>query len=297
MATVTAPPRPASAQPSARPATPAPSSAQRLDEAVARVREGAARLARLSLDDRVALARSMQAGYLAIARDSVHAACAAKGLRLGTPLEGEEWTLGPWFVVRQLRLLQQSLLALKHTGNTGIGPLGRTTDGRLTAQVFPAGTIDGTLFKGVRIDVHLQQGVTESDLSGSRASFYKGRVHDGRVVAVMGAGNVNGIPSMDLITKIFNEGKACVLKMNPVNAYLGPYLERAFAGAIRDGYLAVVYGGAEEGSYLVRHTGVDEVHITGSDKTYDMMMWGPPGAERDLEKAGEPAGAGQTDHR
>jgi hypothetical protein len=99
----------------------------------------------------------MQVGYLAVARESVHAACAAKGIPLGTPLEGEEWSIGPWMVVRHLRLIQQALLALKHAGNTPVGERGRTADGRLTVQVFPAGAIDGTLFKGVRVDVHLQR--------------------------------------------------------------------------------------------------------------------------------------------
>ena len=89
---------------------------------------------------------------------------------------------------------------------------------------------------------------------------------------------------MDVITKMFNEGKACVLKMNPVNAYLGPFLERAFADAIRAGYLAVVYGGAEEGAYLAGHAGVDEIHLTGSDRTYDQIVWGPPGPEREARK-------------
>ena len=287
MTSISAPARPVAA--AARPEAPLPSSAQKLDEAIARVRSGASRLLNLSLADRVSLARSMQAGYLDIAQESVHAACAAKGIPLGTPLEGEEWTLGPWFVIRHLRLVQQSLLALQHTGNTKVGELGRTTDGRLTAQVFPAGSIDGTLFKGVRVDVHFQQGLTEQQMHDSRARFYKGKTHDGRVALVLGAGNVNAIPSQDVITKIFNEGVACVLKMNPVNAYLGPYLERAYAGAIADGYLAVVYGGAEEGAYLTRHAGVDEIHITGSDRTYDQIVWGPPGAEReDRKRANRP---------
>ncbi|MDQ3138141.1 MAG: aldehyde dehydrogenase family protein [Gemmatimonadota bacterium] len=249
-----------------------------------RVREGAAGLLKLSLDDRVALARSMQAGYLGIARESVHAACAAKGIALGTPLEGEEWSLGPWVVVRHLRLVQQALLSLKHTGNTAVGARGRTAAGALTAQVFPAGSIDGTLFKGVRVDVHMKEGVTEQVLDASRARFYKERVHAGRVVLVLGGGNVNAIPSLDVITKIFNEGKACILKLNPVNAYLGPYLESAYADAIRSGYLAVVYGGAGEGGYLVTHAGVDEIHITGSDRTYDLLVWGPAGVEREARK-------------
>jgi aldehyde dehydrogenase (NAD(P)+) len=29
---------------------------------------------------------------------------------------------------------------------------------------------------------------------------------------------------------------------------------------------------------------VDEIHITGSDKTHDMMVWGPPGPEREARK-------------
>ena len=263
---------------------PAPTSAPLLDEALARVREGATRLLRLSLHDRIALARSMQTGYLAIARESVHAACAAKGIPLDTPLEGEEWTLGPWFVVRHLRLVQQALQSLERTGNTPVGELGRTADGRLTAQVFPAGPIDGALFMKLRVDVHFAEGVTAQAMAALRAGFYKGKTHDGRVVLVLGGGNVNAIPSLDVITKIFNEGKACILKMNPVNAYLGPYLERAYADAIRAGYVAVVYGGAEEGAYLAAHAGVDEIHLTGSDRTYDAIVWGPAGAEREARK-------------
>ncbi|HEY9504665.1 MAG TPA: aldehyde dehydrogenase family protein [Gemmatimonadales bacterium] len=276
MTTISAPP--------SRPPIPLPSSARTLDEALDRVREGAERLLGLSLDDRVALARSMQAGYAAIAEESVRAACAAKGIAPGTPLEGEEWTLGPWFVVRHLRLVQQSLLALQRTGNTPIGPVGRTAGGQLSVRVFPAGPIDGMLFNGVRVDVHLQKDVTEQRLHEQRAGFYKSRPGANRVVLVLGAGNIAGIPSKDVISKIFNEGKACVLKMNPVNAYMGPFLERAFADAIRRGYLAVVYGGVEEGHYLAHHPEVDELHMTGSDRTYDQIVWGPPGAEREARR-------------
>jgi aldehyde dehydrogenase (NAD(P)+) len=264
---------------------PEPSSRRQLDEAVARVQDGAGRFARASLEDRIALARSLQAGYLRVAEDTVRAACRNKGISLGTPLEGEEWALGPLFVVRQLRLVQQALLAIKHTGNTRPGKLGRTIDGRLTVEVFPAGPIDGLLYSGVRAEVHLQQGVSEAGYHASRARYYKAPDHAGRVTLILGAGNVDAIPAMDVITKLFNQGKACVLKMNPVNAYLGPYIECAFAEAVAAGYLAVVYGGAEAGEHLVNHVGVDEIHITGSDKTYDRLMWGLPGPEREARKA------------
>jgi len=90
---------------------------------------------------------------------------------------------------------------------------------------------------------------------------------------------------MDVITKMFNEGAVCLLKMNPVNAYLGPFIEEAFAPAIDRGFLSVVYGGTEQGNYLVRHSGIEEVHITGSDKTFDNIVWGPPGPERERRRA------------
>jgi aldehyde dehydrogenase (NAD(P)+) len=80
---------------------------------------------------------------------------------------------------------------------------------------------------------------------------------------------------------MFNEGKVCLLKMNPVNAYIGPFIEQAFAAAIDGGFLAVVYGGAEEGAYLTQHEGIDEIHVTGSDRTHDAIVWGPPGPGRD----------------
>jgi aldehyde dehydrogenase (NAD(P)+) len=46
----------------------------------------------------------------------------------------------------------------------------------------------------------------------------------------------------------------------------------------------VVYGGADEGAYLAGHAGVDEIHITGSDRTYDQIVWGVPGTEREARR-------------
>jgi len=266
------------------PAIPAPTNRRGLEEAVLRLRDGASRFAALSLRDRIALIDAMQSGYLDVAAESVRASCLAKGMTPGTPPEGEEWT-SVWMPVRQLRLLRESLAALERGGNTPLGKLGHTVDGRLTAQVFPTNAIDGMLFNGVRSDVHFQQGVTAEAVAATRAGFYKRPAHRGRVVVVLGAGNIAGIPAMDVLTKMFNEGKVCLLKMNPVNAYLGPFLERAFAEPITKGFLAVIYGGSDEGQYLVDHAGVDEIHITGSDRSFEAIVWGPPGPEREARKA------------
>jgi acyl-CoA reductase-like NAD-dependent aldehyde dehydrogenase len=267
----------------ASPALDAPpsSSQSQMDASTARLREGAKTFAKLSLDQRIALVNAMQQGFLRMAERMVRAGCKAKGIALGKPEEAEEWATGPWGVVRQLRLVRESLAAVKRSGNTPIGPVGRTIDGRLSVRLFPGNTIDGMLFKNITAEVHMRAGVTAESLRRDRACFYRQPDHDGRVVLVLGAGNIAAIPPMDVITKMFNEGKVVLLKMNPVNAYLGPYIEEAFAAAIRQNFLAVVYGGAEEGRYLVYHRDIDEVHITGSDRTYDSIVWGPPGPERE----------------
>jgi aldehyde dehydrogenase (NAD(P)+) len=72
--------------------------------------------------------------------------------------------------------------------------------------------------------------------------------------------------------------------MNPVNEYVGPFLEAGLEPLIKNGYLRIVYGGGEEGAHLVQHPAVDNVHITGSANTFDLIVWGPPGPERERRK-------------
>ena len=72
------------------------------------------------------------------------------------------------------------------------------------------------------------------------------------------------------------------MKANPVNDYLVPHWSRALAALIDAGVLRIVDGGAAVGQYLTGHALIDEVHITGSDKTYDAVVFGtgPEGVRR-----------------
>src|SRR6266581_1515780 len=80
------------------------------------------------------------------------------------------------------------------------------------------------------------------------------------------------------------EDQVVLFKANPVNAYLGPLIEESFRALIEPGFLRVVYGGAAEGAYLCNHAGIDEIHITGSDKTFEAIVFGP-GSEGAARKA------------
>ena len=92
---------------------------------------------------------------------------------------------------------------------------------------------------------------------------------------VLGAGNISSIAPLDALYKLFVEKRVVLLKMNPVNAYLGPVIAEGFRPLVERGFLHVVYGGVAEGSYLCGHQGVDEIHITGSDRTHDAIVFGP----------------------
>jgi len=104
----------------------------------------------------------------------------------------------------------------------------------------------------------------------------------------LGAGNVSMLVPCDITTKLFLENQVVLLKMNPVNDYLGPLIEEAYRPLIERGFLRLVYGGAKAGRYLCKHRAVDVIHMTGSDKTYDAIVFG--GGERGAEnkKANKP---------
>ena len=264
---------------------PPPTTGPAVDAALERVKSQASTFARLSVRARRELCEDIRAAYRRVAEASVLAACAAKGIPEGSQLEGEEWLNGPVLVVRAFRLMARCLSDIERYGVPYIPPerLSRLPDGRLRVSLFPLDPLESALLPRHKGEVHFLPGVTESNLREHQAHFYQ-KPHDGRLCGILGAGNNNSIPPMDCLQKMFAEGAVCVLKMNPVNAYLGPFLEEAFAPAIARGFFAVLYGGVEQGVQMVQHRLVDEVHLTGSDQTYDSIVWGPAGAEREDRK-------------
>jgi acyl-CoA reductase-like NAD-dependent aldehyde dehydrogenase len=267
------------------PRAPAPSPKARLDEAVARLRDGAARFGSLSLHERINLLRAMRAGYARIAAVSVEACCRAKRIVLGTPLEAEEWALGPWPVLRHFRLLIEALNALRRGRDMPLGPIGRTVDGRLRIEIFPGSTLDQFLFPSSRAEVHFRAAIGDREVLGTRGSVYRQGAGSASVTLVLPPGTMAGVPVQDTLTVMFNERKVCLLKLHPINSYLGPLLEEAFEPAIGQGFLQIVYGDADEGRYLAHHRGIDEVHLCGRAETYERMLWGEDRPEREERKS------------
>lgn len=246
-----------------------------LDAAVAALQERKAAWTAVGVRERIALLEQMRRDYLAVADRWAAAGIAAEGIDPESPAAAEETLAGPYLVLRNLRLLQQSLEDIAATGRPRIpGPVRTLPNGQVAARVFPMDLYDRLFYSGVTAEIWMQPGVTPGTLHETMATAYHGGGQLGAVALVLGGGNASSIGPMDALYKLFVENQVVLLKAHPVNAYLGPLLEEGFQALGRRGFFKIVYGGAEEGAFLCRHPGVDEIHITGSDRTYDAIVFG-----------------------
>jgi aldehyde dehydrogenase (NAD(P)+) len=266
---------------SADAASTAPTDTKAIDEAVATVKGKAREFARLAPAAKAALLRECIPRIMAEAPGWV-----AEGSRQRGADPSEEWLGGPSATVRMFRLLAESLDEIAARGKPALGRAVRVRkDGRMEIPLFPWSTLDGVTFQGFSGHTLMDAGLSPEQARERQAAFYGRKDPGGGLSVILGAGNVSSIPPMDAASKLFVEGLVCVLKMNPVNEWVGPYLERALAPIISRGYLRIVYGGGDVGSQLVYHPDADDVHITGSDRTHEMIVWGAPGPERDRRLA------------
>ncbi len=244
----------------------------------------------VDIDERIALLQSVIDNAVEVGEAWVRAACDAKGISFDEPVAGEEWHAGPVLTARNARLLIRSLEAIKATGTPAIpGPITTRPNGQTVAQVFPVDNWDKVLWQGYTGQVWMKPGITPGNLRSTMAAAYQpNAIRNPELTLVLGAGNISSIAPTDTLYKMFVEDAVVVLKMNPVNEYIGPFLEQVFAGLIGRDFMSVVYGGADVGAYLASNPNVDSVHITGSDKTHDAIVFGSgtEGAER--KKANEP---------
>jgi acyl-CoA reductase-like NAD-dependent aldehyde dehydrogenase len=264
-----------------------PSSQEAMDAAVQTLQANKDAWVAVTVRQRIALLDRLTADFFRISERWVAISLQAKGIPADSPAASDEWAGGTYGMLRNLRLLRQSLADIQAYGRPRIpGPVTTRPDGQVVARVFPQTVYDRLFFTGLTAEVWMEPGVTPAGLPSTQAVVYRDPPPAGKVALVLGAGNVSSIGPMDVLYKLFVEDQVAVLKMNPVNAYLGPLIEESFRSLIEPGYLRVVYGGAAEGSYLCYHPGVDEIHITGSDKTFEAIVFGPgpEGAARKAER-------------
>lgn len=259
----------------------------RLDADLEALHQSKDHWAGLPLARRIEYLRGVLRGVEAAGARMAKAGVEAKGIPPDSPQVGEEYFGGPVVTARTVRLLLQSLEDIQKHGVPQLpkGAVRTRPDGQVAVRVFPTDLIDKLAFTGFTAEVWQQPGVTADDLTEHMAGFYRReKPPEGRVALVLAAGNVASIGPLDVVHKLFAEGQVVLCKFNPVNDYIGPFVEEMFAELIRDGFLRTAYGGGDVGEYLCQHPRVDEIHITGSDQTHDIIVFGP-GEEGEKRKA------------
>src|SRR5262245_9108761 len=116
------------------PAALEPTPIDAVDAALARVASRKDAWLKVGIPDRIVLLRRCLEGVTAVAEEWVRDGCRLKGIAPGDALEGEEWLVGPWTTLRNIRLL---IGALEAGGRPRPPALSDRPDGRKVARVFP----------------------------------------------------------------------------------------------------------------------------------------------------------------
>jgi acyl-CoA reductase-like NAD-dependent aldehyde dehydrogenase len=267
-----------------------PSSSQdTMDHAVRQLQATKRAWTEVSVRDRIEILEELTKSFLAVADRWAEACIQGENIDPGHPSSAEEALVGPYMVIRTFRLLKRSLWDIEVHGRPRIpGSVRTRPDGQVVARIFPTDVWDQIFYTGVTADVWMEPGVTPENLSETMAVAYHARERKGGVALVLGGGNVSSIGPLDVLYKLFVEDQVVLFKTHPANVYLGPLLEEGMKPLVDRGFLRVVYGGTAEGAYLCAHPGVDELHITGSDRTYDAIVFGPGEEGRRRKERDEP---------
>ena len=247
-----------------------------LDKALDDLHAGAPSWVALPLEGKVALLEALPQKILDFGPQMVAAADRAKGIASTSSWVAEDWVTGVWAFIQGVN---SHALVLKRV-LAGQEPIKADAvhtrpDGQVVVDVFPVTAYDRLLLNGYKAQVWIEPGVSAEQTRQDAARMYRGAGygHPG-VSLVLGAGNVGTITTLDILDQLFAQGNVCVVKMNPVNDYLGPFYEKIFNEFVSRGWLRFVYGGADVGGYLAHHPKVDAIHMTGSAATYDAIVWG-----------------------
>ena len=259
-----------------------------LDRDIAVLRSSAKQWVTTPLGEKRKLLEAVRSATAEVADEWVRRSCQGKGIELSSPAAGEEWMSGPYALLSTVAALIRTVGQLE----AGTSPLDRVKartlpSGQVALRVFPAVAEDRVL-AGYTADVWLRPGVTLEQAKAGVARRLRDTSQPGQVCLVLGAGNINSIPPLDGLTKLFQDNAVVLIKLNPVNAYLEPVLNRAFAPFVERGFVRITAGGVDVGSYLVRHPEISAIHLTGNSASHDAIVFGPgeEGARR--KRAREP---------
>jgi len=248
---------------------------QKLESSLKTLQANKDRWASLHISDKIYFLDQTIKRSVELAEEWAQSGIEAKGLNVKSPLSSEEWIGGPYAFMNWMQYMKNTLNRI-NSGKSAIEKLQITErpNGQTVARVYPNNLLEKLILDNYYIDVWMKEGVTPNNIEETVASFYKQANPKGNVSLVLGAGNVSSIVPLDIFYKLYAEGEVVLIKMNPINEYLGPIFEKIFEPFIKNGFIQFAYGGGDIGAFLTNHNLVDTIHITGSARTHDAIVFG-----------------------
>ena len=184
-----------------------------------------------------------------------------------TPAEGEEWLGGPFASVLATQYYIKSLI------NDDDLKEKKYNSEENSYKVFPNNFTERITFPFIDAKVIFNKSMSFDDINKYRG-FSKRYDIDPSITLVLGAGNFSSIPYLDVLYHLITRKSVILLKLNPVNEYLKPVFEKVFQSFIERGYIIVTTGNIDESKYMANHPGINHIHLTGSDKTFEDIVYG-----------------------
>jgi len=184
-----------------------------------------------------------------------------------TPAEGEEWLGGPFASVLATQYYIKSL-----TNDDDLAKKKYNSEEN-SYKVFPNNFTERITFPFIDAKVFFNKSMSFDDINKYRG-FSKRYDIDPSITLVLGAGNFSSIPYLDVLYHLITRKSVILLKLNPVNEYLKPVFEKVFQNFIERGYIIVTTGNIDESKYMATHPGINHIHLTGSDKTFEDIVYG-----------------------
>ncbi len=180
--------------------------------------------------------------------------------------EGEEWLGGPFVSILTTQYYIEYL--------KGNSPLKEENYDKVTNsyKVFPNKFIESLTFPLLKAEIRFNKSMSFNQIEEFRGFNQRIGPSD-NVTLVLGAGNVSSIPFLDTLFHLVAKRSAILLKLNPVNDYLLPVFEKVFEEFIDRGFISVVNGNLDTSRYLTKHRSIDSIHLTGSNYTYENIVY------------------------
>ncbi|NCX24651.1 MAG: hypothetical protein EBX13_02545, partial [Proteobacteria bacterium] len=190
-----------------------------------------------------------------------------KGI-LSKSKEGEEWIGGPFACIFAIQYFIETIQNKDDLDKS------KYDDTDKSYKVFPTKNIEKLLFPFLEGEIRFAKNLNFNQINEYRGFANRFEKITPKITLILGAGNVSSIPVLDALFHMIAYKSVIYLKLNPVNDYLLPIFTQVFDPFITRGFMIITQGDMQASKYLTQHDAFQQIHLTGSNYTYENIVYG-----------------------